>query len=124
MRRSGWFAAALSLLATGACSVQREAVSRTGECLPFELAAMSPPAADPSGVVPDAYYFSFRTAAANVKLPPTPSPPAPGTFAQVLAVMAAHCAGCHLPAPDTLPAGACSTAPAGGVSLCAREAYD
>ena len=199
----------LCVLGASACSVERDEVPRAGQCLPFELAAVTPPdeavgvapdvavvytftdfpepdtainenfgifsgpyyytahesvdligraitfqptsplprgigftiamsarvtslrgcplarpPAGSSGVVPSSYFFSFRTVEPNVTLPPSPTPPAPGTFAQVLDVMAARCAGCHVPVPGSTAAGVCSTAPAGGVSLCAREAYD
>lgn len=83
--------------------------------------AKPPPA--PDGTVADSYYFSFRTVEPNVDVPASPQPPAPATFAQVLDVMAARCAGCHLPEPDPAQPARCSPAPAGGVSLCAREAY-
>jgi len=83
--------------------------------------AEPPPA--PDGTVPDSYYFSFRTVEPNVEVPPTPRPPDPATFGQVLDVMAARCAGCHLPEPQPGQPARCSPAPAGGVSLCAREAY-
>ncbi|HEY8926467.1 MAG TPA: Ig-like domain-containing protein [Polyangia bacterium] len=83
--------------------------------------AKPPPA--PDGTVADSYYFSFRTVEPNVDLPARPKPPAPGTFAQVLDVMAARCSGCHLPEPDPAQPASCSPAPAGGVSLCASEAY-
>jgi hypothetical protein len=88
--------------------------------------ALAQPPLGPTGVRPTAYYFSFRTVEPNVTVPrPDPVPP-PATFAQVLQVMAARCAGgCHLPDPDP-DSGAseiCTPAPAGGVSLCSREAY-
>lgn len=86
---------------------------------------LTKPPPGPDGVVPDAYYFSFRTVEPEVDVPPVPAPPPPGTFAQVLDVMATHCGGgCHLPVPDPVHPSNCSTDPAGGVSLCAREAYD
>jgi len=81
------------------------------------------PAAGPDGKVPTSYYFSFRTVEPNVDVPPTPKPPAPATLGQVLDVMTARCAGCHLPQPEPGQSGRCSSAPAGGVSLCARDAY-
>jgi len=85
--------------------------------------AKPPPAPDGKGTSADSYYFSFRTVEPNVDVPASPQPPAPATFAQVLDVMAARCAGCHLPEPDPAQPARCSPAPAGGVSLCAREAY-
>jgi len=213
MRRSGSpqlvpLVAALVTLTPSACSVQREELPREGECLPFSLAALTPPdgamdvppdaemvysftdfpepdtansqnfgifsgayyytahetvdligrriifkptsslprglgftlgmstrvtslrgcpiakpPAGPDGKAADSYYFSFRTVEPNVDVPATPRPPDPATFGQVLDVLAARCAGCHLPEPDPGQPGTCSTAPAGGVSLCASEAY-
>jgi hypothetical protein len=85
-----------------------------------------PPPALPSGKQPTSYYFSFHTAEPGTDVPPDPTA-APATFAQVLDVMAAHCAGagCHLSSPaegDT--SGGCLDTPGGGVSLCAAQAYD
>ena len=68
--------------------------------------ALPRPPAGPTGVTPTAYYFSFRTVERNVTLPMPDPPPPPATFAQVLQVMSARCAGgCHLPDPGSGPRG-------------------
>lgn len=86
--------------------------------------ALAQPPSGPTGVRPTAYYFSFRTVERDVAIPaPDPLPP-PATFAQVLQVMAARCAGgCHLPDPGSGPREMCLPEPAGGVTLCSRQAY-
>jgi hypothetical protein len=85
--------------------------------------ALARPPRGPTGVTPAAYYFSFRTVEPNVVVPKPDAPAPPATFAQVLQVMAARCAGgCHLPDADSVIEG-CTPAPAGGVSLCAAQAY-
>jgi hypothetical protein len=59
--------------------------------------------------------------------PPTPVPAPAATYPQVAGVFAAHCAGaaCHLNGAETpSQAGGCAPAPAGGLSLCERDARD
>lgn len=87
-----------------------------------------PPPALPNGKVPGSYSFSFHTAEPGASLPAPDPIPAPATFTQVLEVAAEHCAGggCHLTDAATAAATgqACLDAPAGGLSLCAAQAYD
>lgn len=90
---------------------------------------LSPPPPDlPSGKPTTSYYFAIHTVEPNVDLPPEPPAPPPATFAQVLDVMAQHCAGagCHLDAAGagTDGTGGCLPAPGGGLSLCASQAFD
>ena len=79
----------------------------------------------PNGKPTTAFDFAIHTAESNADLPPEPPAPAPATFAQVLDVMAAHCAGggCHLDT-STGDAAGCLASPGGGLSLCATQAYD
>jgi len=88
---------------------------------------IAPPPALASGKVPTSYYFSFHTAEAGSDQPPAEPVPVPATFAQVLDVAAAHCAGtsCHLAAEanGAPPAEACLAAPGGGLSLCPAQAH-
>lgn len=86
-----------------------------------------PPPPLPNGKPTTSYYFAIHTVEPNVDLPPEPPAPPPATFAQVLDVMARHCAGagCHLSAAaETDGSGGCLAAPGGGLSLCAAQAFD
>lgn len=86
-----------------------------------------PPPPLPNGKPTTSYYFAIHTVEPNVDPPPAPPAPSPGTFAQVLDVMARHCAGagCHLDtAAGADGAGGCLAAPGGGLSLCAGQAFD
>lgn len=86
---------------------------------------LAAPAALPDGKVQDNYYFSFRTVEPGADGPPSDPPAPPASYQDFLGVAAAHCGGgCHLgpPAGPDLP-GECLPAPAGGLSLCAADAY-
>jgi hypothetical protein len=78
----------------------------------------------PSGKATTSFYFPIHTVEPDVDLPPEPPAPPPATFAQVLDVMAQHCAGagCHLAAAGADTDG-CLATPGGGLSLCAPQAY-
>jgi len=89
---------------------------------------LTPPPPDlPDGKPATSYYFPIETVEPNVDLPPEPPATPPATFAQVLDVMARHCAGaaCHLDATaaDTDASGGCLAAPGGGLSLCPAQAF-
>jgi len=78
----------------------------------------------PNGKPSTSYDFAIHTAESNANLPPEPPAPTPASLAQVLAVMALHCAGggCHLDAAGA-DSGGCLSSPGGGLSLCATQAY-
>jgi len=90
---------------------------------------LTPPPPDlPDGKPTSSYYFAIHTVEPNADLPPEPPAAAAASFAQVLDVMAQHCAGagCHLDAAgaETDGTGGCLADPGGGLSLCAAQAFD
>jgi|GEM_PF-1425687 len=88
---------------------------------------LTPPPPDlPGGKPASSYYFAIETVESGVEPPPPPPDTPPASFDQALDVMARHCsgAGCHLDAAGAQGTGGCLTAPGGGLSLCAAQAYD
>ncbi len=80
------------------------------------------------GTRSDLYAFRFRIAETGTMLPPKPVP-ASATYQQVTDLFAKHCAGsaCHLDGDagtHLVDPAACLSDPAGGLSLCARDAHD
>ncbi len=71
--------------------------------------------------------FRFQIVAPGARRNPSPLTLPATSFGQLMGILSSHCAGgaCHLGTGDALPPdGLCASSPAGGLSLCARDARD